>query len=155
MQEINGEKVYLIDDVPTIIRHIRGNIAKGAILNPDFTLSQCYIVKHENLFAHGKTLKKAQDALSEKIFADMDTEERIEAFLKEFPDTDKEYDNAVFFSWHNKLTGSCEMGRRQFAAAHGLDPDRGSMTVRQFLELTKDSFGGEVIREVMERIEKQ
>ena len=33
--EFNNEKVYLIDDVPTIIKRIKGYIAKGYILNKE------------------------------------------------------------------------------------------------------------------------
>ena len=58
-----GQKVYRIDDVPTLIDHIHGNIAKGRILRDDLTTEDCYIVKQGSLFAHGETLRKAMDEL--------------------------------------------------------------------------------------------
>lgn len=37
------------------------------------------------------------------------------------------------------------MGRDQFARAHGIDVERGSMTVREFIGLTRGSYGGDII----------
>lgn len=45
---------------------------------------------------------------------------------------------------------SCEMGRKSFAVTHGIDLDNDYMTVQEFIELTKDSFGGQVIRKLAE-----
>jgi len=64
---INGQKIYDIDSIPTIITKIKGNIAKGEVLSSDLTRSKCYIIKHNNLFAHGETLKIAKAALEEKL----------------------------------------------------------------------------------------
>lgn len=50
------------------------------------------------------------------------------------------------YDWHHRLTGSCEMGRQQFAKDHGIDIDRDEMTVQEFIDLTRDAYGGEVIR---------
>lgn len=60
-----GQAVYMIDDVPTLIDHVHGNIAKGAILNSDLTTTPCYIVKSGGWFAHGETLREAQAVLLE------------------------------------------------------------------------------------------
>ena len=38
------------------------------------------------------------------------------------------------------------MGRRQFAAERGLDKLDGKRTVESFIELTRDAYGGSVIR---------
>lgn len=146
-----GQAVHMIDDVPTIIHHVHGNIAKGAILNRNLTTTPCYIVKSGDLFAHGETLREAQEALLEKQFEDMDEEERIEAFLNEI-DLEKRYPTSVFFDWHHYLTGSCEMGRKAFAADHDIDLDHGTMTAMEFIELTKDAYGGSVIQHLAERI---
>ena len=56
------------------------------------------------------------------------------------------YSNKDFFEWHNKLTGSCEMGRLSFAKDHNIDIENGTMTVQEFINLTKDSFGRDAIR---------
>lgn len=147
--EFQGKRVYNIDDEPTIIDSIHGNIAKGYILNADFTLEECYVAKAENrYFAHGSTPRKAfHDAMS-KAFEDMPEDERIESFVKEFPTLDTIVANATLFDWHNRLTGSCEMGRRNFAQQHDIDVENGQMSVRRFIGLTKDSYGGEVIEQL-------
>ena len=144
----------MIDGVQTIIHHVRGNVAKGAILNSDLVPSPCYVVKSGETFAHGETLRKAQQALQDKLFEDMNEEERIEAFIAEV-EWDKKYPVMFFFDWHHKLTGSCEMGRRTFAADHGFDLDKDTITLEGFLELTKDAYGGSTIRKVIELLKSQ
>ena len=151
IRSFNGEPVYTIDGVPTILRHVRGNVAHGVILNLDLTTTNCYVAKQDNIFAHGETLAKAMEALRDKLFADMPEEERIETFLKETEDG-KTYPAQYFYDWHHRLTGSCDMGRRQFASDHGIDVDSDTMTLREFLALTKDAYGGSVIRKAMEKL---
>mgnify|MGYP001268756732 CR=1 FL=1 len=146
-----GAVVYRIDDVNTMLHSVRGNVAKGAILNKDLTLTPCYVVKQNNCFAHGKTLREAMNALRDKLFEDMPEEERIVAFLKK-TDREKAYPTTYFYDWHHRLTGSCDLGRRQFADDHGVDLEHGTMTLREFLELTKNAYGGDVIRKVMEEL---
>ena len=149
-----GQTVYTIDDLQTLIDHVHGNIAKGAILNSDLTTTPCYIIKNGNLFAHGETMRDAQESLLKKQFERMDEYERIEAFLNEI-DLEKRYPTAVFFDWHHRLTGSCEMGRKVFAANHEIDLVNGTMTAMEFVELTKGAYGGSVIRHLAERIDHE
>ena len=148
IKSINGIAVYKIDDVETVIYSIFGNYAKGAILRSDLTLSPCYIAKQDGFYAHGNTIREAREELEIKLYEDMPQEERIEAFVNAH-DLDKSYPTMEFFGWHNCLTGSCEMGRREFAKEHNIDLN-GNMTTREFLELTKDAYGGKIIRETME-----
>ena len=144
VKEVNGDTVYIVDDVPTIIKSVRDNIAQGFILQRDLTLIPCYVVKEQNRFAHGETLHDAFTALQEKLYDDSTEEERIEAFRKKFPEYDTLYPNRDLFAYHHVLTGSCRMGRESFCKDRGIDLD-GSTTVREFIELTKDSYGGDVI----------
>ena len=111
IKSFNGKFVYMIDEIQTIISNIKGNLAKGFILNSDLTLSPCYICKNERYFAHGETLKEARRALQEKILENMDTDEAIERFLSTF-EKEKKYPVKDFYEWHHYLTGSCEMGRK-------------------------------------------
>lgn len=145
IKELNGDKVYSVDGLPTIIKSVRGNIAQGFILNKDLTLQSCYIVKEQNHFAHGETLHDAFIALQEKLYDDSTEDERIEAFVKKFPDYDTPYPNRDLFTYHHVLTGSCRMGREFFCDDKGINLD-GSTTVREFVSLTKDSYGSETIR---------
>ena len=149
VKEINGNTVYIVDNVPTIIKSVRDNIAQGFILLSDLTLKPCYIVKEQSKYAHGDTLHDAFSALQEKLYDDSTEEERIEAFRKEFPEYDTPYLNRDLFTYHHVLTGSCQMGREVFCKDRGIDLD-GSTTVREFIELTKDSYGGDVIRKLPE-----
>ena len=146
-----GESVYRVDGVNTLIHSVRRNVAHGAILNRDLTLTPCYIVKQDNTFAHGETLREAMEALRDKLFEDMPENERIDAFLQE-TDREKAYPTQYFYDWHHRLTGSCDMGRKQFARDHGVDLERGTMTLAEFLELTKDAYGSDVIRKIMRRL---
>lgn len=147
IKEMNGDKVYVIDDVPTIIKSVRDNIAQGFILNNDFTLQPCYIVKEQNHFAHGDTLHDAFMSLQEKLYDDSTEEERIEAFREKFPDYDTPYPNRDLFAYHHVLTGSCRMGRESFCKGKGINLND-STTVRQFVLLTKDSYGSATIRKL-------
>ena len=107
----------------------------------------CYIVKEQNKFAHGDTLHDAFTSLQEKlerIYDESTEEERIEAFVKKFPNYDTPYSNRDLFDYHHVLTGSCRMGRESFCKDKGINLD-GSTTVREFIILTKDSYGSDTI----------
>ena len=144
-----GEAVYLIDGIQTIIRKLKGNIAKGVILNSDLTTTPCYVVKQNGMFAHGETLREAQEALVDKLFEGMSEDQRINAFIEAHP-LGKKYPNQDLYDWHHKLTGSCDMGRKTFAKEHGIDMDS-SMTVGEFIDLTRDAYGGSTIRKLEAR----
>lgn len=149
----NHNPVNYIDDIHTVILNVHGNLAKGFTINNDLTTRECFVVKGHNLFAHGDTAKEAEDALQEKIMESMDPEEKIDLFLKEFKSGIK-YPAEAFFTWHNKLTGSCEFGRRAFVRDHGIDLEHGTYTVEEFCEITKDAYGGDIIKQLEERIKE-
>ena len=153
IKSFNGEPVYRIDGVNTLIRSMRGNTAHGAIVNNDLTITPCYIVKQGNVFAHGETLREAMESLRDKLFEDMPEDERIAMFLRE-TDDGRTYPTQYFYDWHHRLTGSCDMGRKQFARDHGVDLEHGMMTLTEFLELTKDAYGGDVIRKVISKMQE-
>ena len=146
----NGDKVYMIDDVPTIIKSIRNNVAKGFILNEDFTLEETFVVKENNQFAHGKTLHEAFQSLQEKLYDDSTEEERLEAFKEHFKDFSKKYSAKELFTWHHVLTGSCKQGRESFCKQHGIDLDEDMFTIYEFVKLTKDSYGEDVIKKLVQ-----
>lgn len=84
IKTFNGDKAYIIDDIPTIIKHVHDNVAKGYILNDDFTLTETFVAKRNGKFAHGETLHEAFASLQEKLYDDSTEEERLEAFKKHF-----------------------------------------------------------------------
>ena len=145
--EIEGYKVYAVDGMPTIITAIHGNVAQGLLLKKNTHLVPCYIAKDGANFAHGKTLHEAYAALQEKLYDDSTEEERIGAFIEKFPEYDTPYSNEDLYHYHHVLTGSCEMGRQSFKESHGLALE-GTMTVREFVELTKDAYNGDIIKEL-------
>lgn len=146
LKSLNGDTIYTIDDVLTIIDHIKGNVAKGRIVMGDLSVRQCYVVKGHGLFAHGNTLRDAMTALNDKLFEDMPAGERIEAFVQAHPDS-KAYPNTDLFEWHHKLTGSCLAGGHAFVKNHGLSLD-GSTTVQDFIKLTENAYNGSIIRKL-------
>lgn len=96
----------------------------------------------------GKTLKEAVQSLQEKIFKDMDTDEAIEKFKEKF-ESNKKYKGIEFYSWHHILTGSCKMGRDNFVENHNINLDK-KYTVKEFIEVCENDYGGSVIRQLKE-----
>ena len=153
IKAFGNDTVYMIDGLQTIILQIKGQVAKGFILNRDFTLEPCYVVKGNGYFAHGKDIREAQHSLREKIFENMDSDEAIEQFMSKF-EKDKSYKGTDFFEWHHYLTGSCLMGRESFVKNHGLDLEK-EYTVAEFIELTENDYGSEIIKQLKERIKEE
>lgn len=144
IKEINGNYVFEIDGVLTIITSIHFNIAKGFIANRDLTLTPTFLVKGSNMFAHGKTIKEAMQSLQEKIYSNLDAKEQVEEFRKKFNNVDK-YSGEEFFSWHHILTGSCLQGRQSFVENSGYKLTD-MFTVKEFLKIVKNQYGWEYIK---------
>ena len=144
----NKERVWQIDSMPTIIKQIHGNIAKGFILNQDFTLEKTYIAKGHNYFAHGTTIQEAIQILEEKIFDAMDIEEKIIEFKNKF-DRNKKYSGHEFFTWHHNLTGSCLQGRNSFVENNNIDLDK-MYSVSEFLQIVKGAYGWGALKQLEE-----
>ena len=149
IQAVSKCPVYQIDGVLTILNHIHGNIAEGFILQADLTLTPCYVVKENGVFAHGVTMREAFDALQEKLYDDCTEEERLTAFKEHFPDFGKKYPAKELFAWHHVLTGSCKEGRMAFCLDEGIDLEKDTYSVVEFIRLTKDAYGGEMIRKLV------
>ena len=144
-QAINGEQIFIVDNMPTIFKRIMGSVAKVQIVDKvDFTLTDGYVVKGNGLFAHGRTTREAREALDKKFWATLDAEQRICEFIKTF-DKDSAYKGALLFDWHNKLTGSCLMGRTQFVKEHNLSLES-KYTIKEFINLCENDYGGNVIK---------
>ena len=144
-----GRDVFMVDNIATIITGIHGSLAKGYILNRDFTLDPCYVVKGSGYFAHGETIEEANSSLREKIFENMDKDEAIEKFITIFERGEK-YSCQMFYEWHHYLTGSCEMGRKSFMKNRDIKMDD-TFTVDEFFAMTENDFGGDIIRELKEK----
>lgn len=145
IKSINGDKVYTIDGVNTIIKSIKWNIAKGFILRNDLTLVPCYIVKNDYFFAHGDTIKAALKSLQEKTDLNLPIPQRIINFKNQFHDFNVKIKAQVLYDWHFKLTGSCKTGRDTFCINNNINIEKDKFTVNEFIALTKDSYKGEII----------
>ena len=148
IKTFNNYNVFIIDGIQTIITNIMGSYAKGFILESDFNLKPCYIAKGKGLFTHGNTLRKANEDLQNKIMQNLDIDEKIQIVIGEY-EHGKRYSTRDFYKLHNFLTGSCEMGRSQFAKDHNIDLD-GEMTMDEFIDLTEEAYGGCVIKQLKE-----
>ena len=148
-----GKDVFYIDNVPTIINRINGNVAYGAIITVDLGMNKCFVVKQDGKFAHGYSLRNAMSALADKLFEDMPIDERIERFWSEFSPGVK-YPAKLFYDWHHRLTGSCEMGRRQFAEDCGIDVETAEYTPEEFIALTEHAYNGQIIKQLKEAMPK-
>lgn len=147
---INGEKVHYIDGIPTVIFSVHGDYASAGILQHDLTFKTCYVARAGNEFAHGETLRKAREDAQDKRTRKIPLKERLAEFKAAFPEWDTPYFNSDLYRWHNVLTGSCRMGRDEFAKEHGIDVEGGKMIVREFVSLTEHSYGGKAVSSLRE-----
>lgn len=155
LEMYDGRKVYSVDGVPTLIYkyHLEGDAngwAVGRIIRADMSLEKTYIAKRDYHFAHGATLQEAIDAVNVKLLAEKSMDERLNAFIEAFPLVDTFVSGHELFKWHNILTGSCLQGRKAFVEAQALDLDA-EYTILEFIALTKNAFGGSVIKELGKR----
>lgn len=153
VKTFNGHIIDYIDGVPTIITHIHNNVASGFIIGFDMTLIPCYVAKAVNYFAHGKTLKDAVKDAEAKEMGEMSIEERIEKFIEVFGSLDSEHTGKEFYDWHHYLTGSCRMGRDKFCKDNNIDLEK-KYSVKYFLNITKNSYGGDIIKQIINELTK-
>lgn len=148
----NGRVVEIIDSVPTIIDRAHGRFARGWILYSDLTLSPCCVVRNEDgLAAHGKTMREAMNALTDKEIQNRTPEERVADFM-ESHEVNTKYPARDLFEWHHRLTGSCLAGRKAFCRDHRIDIDHDEFTPQEFVNLTRKSYGRQVIELLAERL---
>ena len=148
---LNGHLVSQIDGVATIIRSIRGNVAKGFIVGIDFSLKPCFIAKVNGFFAHGDSLAEAVRDAEAKAFEELDEDERIEQFIA-FCDGKDSLTGQELFEWHGKLTGSCEAGRKAFVADKQIMLGE-AYTFAEFGEIVKGVYGWETIQKAISTME--
>jgi len=149
MEYYKGGKVYYIDEIPCIFQSIKEDVASVLVISlSDFSETQMYVAKQWHLFAHGLSVKLAMDAVKDKYYAQQDVEEKIAEFKRIFKKGTL-YSNDEFYRWHYILTGSCESGRQHWMKERGIDIT-GTMTVESFINLTKEAYGSEVIKRLVD-----
>jgi len=147
LKSFNNIPVYYIDSLPTQIINIKHNIAQGFIINKDLTTTACFIIKQDNYFSHGSTIKEALQSIKEKSLINNPIKERISNFKLQYPDYNIKINGEELFSWHYILTGSCKMGRESFCKDHNIDISK-TFTVQEFIDITKNSYGGDIIKQL-------
>lgn len=148
VKALNGQPIYIIDGLPITLTAIHNHIAKGYIIKEDLTLKPCYIAKVGRYFAHGYSVKQALSDAQNKYLQCKPIEERLADFNAAFPDRDKKIPAKELYKWHNILTGSCEFGRREFCEDHKIDIDKDLLTVNEFIALTVNEYGGDIITQL-------
>jgi hypothetical protein len=142
-----GKTVHYVDAIPCIFNSIKGNVALVNVINAsDFSSEAMYIFKKGDYFAHGTSIKEAEDSANVKYYNNVDKDTVISDFKKEFLPT-ANYPNSLFYKWHTILTGSCNAGKDLWMKQEGISKN-GSMTVETFLKITANAYGGEIIRSI-------
>ena len=147
IKRYNGQDVYSIDGVLTLIDAVHGNYARGRIIQGDLTTRDCFIAKKGNYFAHGDTLKEAFDDVNDKFRANLPIEERIALFNAEFPDRETPVSARRLFEWHHILTGSCLAGRMAFCSDKGINLD-GMYSVNDFIKIVEGAYGWDIVKQL-------
>ena len=151
IKAIGANRVYVVDGVQTLIDRIKGNLAKGRILQPDLTTRPCWIARSGDYWAHGETAEDAMSDARAKEAENLPVEDRIEQFLAEF-DRETSHPAKALFDAHGTLTGSCRMGREQFCRDRSINLETATYTVAEFCAMTRDQYGSDVIRAIEEKL---
>ena len=144
IKQFKGNKVYYVDDIPCIFKSVHENYASVEIIDVNsLELKNAFIGKFENRFAHGETIREAIEDARSKYYQSLDFDEVKEKLLSEFKEKGK-LTVKELYNWHGILTGSCRFGRTQFQTEHNLKDDD-LLSLEEFVELTKNAFGGDRI----------
>ena len=145
IESYKGNKVYYVDEIPCVFRRVHDNWAEVEIINNnDFTTKKAFIGKFENVFAHASTIREALTDAMTKYYSSLDFDTVKEKLLAEF-EAKKRLTVKELYSWHGALTGSCRLGRDEFQKSHNLRDDD-TLSLDEFISLTRNAFGGEKIR---------
>lgn len=144
IKQFNGNKVYYVDNIPCIFKSVHENFASVEVIDVNsLKLKKAFIGKFETCFAHGETIRDAIEDARSKYYQSLDFDEAKGKLLAEFKEKGK-LTVKELYNWHGILTGSCRFGRTQFQTEHNLK-DGDVLTLEEFVELTKNAFGGDRI----------
>ena len=144
IKQFKGRKVYYVDNIPCVFKSVHENYASVEVIDVNsLELKKAFIGKFENCFAHGETIRDAIEDARSKYYQSLDFEEVKEKLLADFKEKGK-LTVKELYNWHGILTGSCRFGRTQFQTEHNLKDDD-LLTLEEFVELTKNAFGGDRI----------
>lgn len=146
---VGDNTIYNINGAPIAIDNIKGNIAKGRILNDDMTFTDCWIVREGNCIEYGKDLHETHKAAQRESAIQLPKEERLKMFVQRFPSPDEMIPIKELYNWHHVLTGACKYWSKEWCKRRGFNLESNRLvSVRQFVNLTKREWGGDIIMEL-------
>ena len=89
--------------------------------------------------------------MQEKTELNLPIAKRIENFKNQFKDFNKKVKASLLYSWHFKLTGSCQIGRDIFCKNNNINLTKDKLTIIEFINLTKNEYGSEVIKQLIDK----
>ena len=127
-----GVPHIIADSILSKIISQKGNIYK--VINHGET-EISYLVKKDDIYSHGKTLKEARDSLIYKL-SNRDTSKYKDYTLK----TVLSHEEAI--QMYMCITGSCSSGTRYFVEQMQ-DKIKSKYTVLELIELTQGQYGND------------
>ena len=125
----NDGKYILVDGIFTEVVYKKGNVYQVKRLNNP---KEFYLVTDGTKWAHGDTLKEAYQDLVYKV-----TNRNKEDFEHLTLDSVLTFEESI--ACYRTITGACSFGTRHFVESNGFE--KTDRTVREIIELTKDSYG--------------
>jgi len=131
---LNGNKSLgehiIVDNILSKVISKKGNIYK--VVNHNETVPT-YIIKQDDLYSHGKTIKEARDSLIYKI-SSRDTSKYENLTIDDILSKEE------CIKMYRAITGACEYGTRSFVERQ---KTKKKYSIKKIIELTKGQFGNE------------
>ena len=149
IKKLHDKEIFYVDSLPCYPIGKINRIAFEIMLisTKDFSKKKCFLADFKGYIAHGETIRKALIDARGKYFSALDFGEVKRQLLGRFQKEETLTVKELFF-WHGLLTGSCVFGRSEFQKEHDLK-DSDKLTLKEFVKLTENSFGGQHIKELM------
>ena len=131
-EDSNKENEYIIvDNILSKVISRKGNILK--VQNHKET-KESYIVKDEDIYSHGETIKEARDSLVYKI-SSKDTSMYKDLTLDSILPKDE------CIKMYRVITGACESGTKYFVSKQEPSKIKDKYSISELIELTKGQYG--------------
>ena len=122
IKQYNKQEVYYINNFPCLIHSIHYDyLMRISVINNDLQLSEKYAVKIGDSIEISNNLHNAYKEAYWESLKTKDIQERIQAFIQEYPDTNKKITGYDFLKWHIVLTNSCLKDSYKFVHLFNID----------------------------------
>ena len=138
LYEWNNKKYIKVDGIFSIVDNYHGNVYK---VHKVGSTKQMYVVGDGNgKWAHGNTIDKARKDLIYKI------SNRDKSAYKNLKlDSELTFEEAI--ECYRVITGSCEVGTKDYVENRLPKPHKEKYSIREMIELTKNEYQGESFKE--------